>query len=66
MIDLNTERDQRRAALEPWRCDGTKKDGHPCRRVLMELDPSRPSFIRKTCDNCGKVHVWVEAYQHSR
>lgn len=65
MIDLQQERDTRRAALEPWRCEGSLRDGRPCRKVLMELDWGRPSFIRKVCERCGHPNVFVEAYRPS-
>jgi len=64
MIELEQRRDTRRAALEPWRCDGVK-DGRPCNKVLMELDWGRPSYIRKLCDRCGHVNTFVEAYRPS-
>lgn len=56
-----TERDTRRAMLEPWRCDGKLDDGSLCRKVLMELDMARPSFIRKICEKCRAVNIWVES-----
>ena len=58
---LNQERDARRAVLEPWHCDGTLRDGRPCRKILMELDMERPSYIRKVCERCHSVNFWVEA-----
>lgn len=63
MIDLQTERDTRRAALAPWVCDGKLRDGRPCRKTLMELDWQRPSYIRKVCERCGHTNVFVEAYR---
>lgn len=65
MIQLEERRDTRRAVLEPWLCEGTLKDssGRPCRKVLMELDYGRPSYIRKKCDRCGHLNVFVEAYR---
>lgn len=62
MIDLTTERDTRRATLEPWLCEGNLRDGRPCRKKLMEIDFDRPSFIRKVCERCGHSNVHVEAY----
>jgi hypothetical protein len=50
------------AALSPWHCTGKLRDGRPCRKTLMELDLARPSFIRKVCERCGAVNVFVEAY----
>jgi predicted Zn-ribbon and HTH transcriptional regulator len=46
----------RRAALVPWNCE-------QCGRFLMELDPERPSFIRKRCDKCKAYNLWVEGYR---
>lgn len=58
MIDLQTERDTRRAALEPWRCDGAR-----CTRILMYLDWNRPSFIQVKCPACGHLNTFVEAHR---
>ncbi len=63
MIDLQTQRDQRRAALQPWTCEGKLRDGRPCRKTLMELDWDRPSYIRKVCERCGHHNVFVEAFR---
>jgi phage FluMu protein Com len=49
-----------RAVLTAWRCEGALKDGRPCRKILMELDWRRPSFIRKRCERCATVNLWVE------
>lgn len=43
--------------LDAWRCSGTLKDGRPCRRILLEIDRSRPSLVRKICDRCGTVNT---------
>ena len=56
MIEPQAERDTRRAALEPWHCSA-------CRRVLMEVDFDRPSFIRKVCERCKHVNLFVEAFR---
>jgi hypothetical protein len=45
------------ATLQPWRCSGHLKDGRECRRVLMELDYSRTTLVRKTCDKCGSINT---------
>ena len=63
MVALQQARDIRRAALEPWRCDGLLRDGRPCRKTLMELDWSRPSYVRKVCERCGHTNIFVEAYR---
>lgn len=63
MVTLDDVRDRRRATLEPWLCDGNLRDGRPCRKTLMELDKERPSFIRKSCERCGHMNVFVEAYR---
>lgn len=63
MIDLQTERDTRRAVLEPWYCEGTTKEGRPCRKVLIEMDMSRPSYLRKLCRHCKHVNLFVESYR---
>ncbi len=55
--------DGRRAVLAPWLCDGLKEDGGRCNRVLMELDWTRPSFIRKICERCRHVNLFVEVYR---
>lgn len=60
---VQVERDVRRAALEPWLCEGRLDDGRPCRKVLMELDMNRPSFIRKVCERCKHPNLFVEAYR---
>jgi hypothetical protein len=60
---LVAERDTRRAALEPWLCDGNLRDGRPCRKVLMELDMNRPSYIKKICERCSTSNIFVEAYR---
>jgi phage FluMu protein Com len=39
----------------PWPCEA-------CGRVLMELDVRRPAAIRKRCERCKHLNVWVEAY----
>lgn len=69
MIDLQTERDTRKAVLEAWICEGKLREGvlkgKPCRKPLMELDMNRPSAIRKVCERCGHVNVFVEAYRPS-
>ncbi len=57
---VNQERDERRAVLSPWYCEGHLRDGRPCNRTLLEMDMSRPSYIRKICDKCSYVNVWVE------
>lgn len=57
------ERDTRRAVLVPWLCEGNLRDGRPCRKVLIELDPERPSFLRKICERCNFMNVWVERHQ---
>lgn len=56
------ERTARRAVLDPWLCDGVLKDGRPCRKTLMELDWNRPSYIKKVCERCSHVNVFVEVY----
>jgi hypothetical protein len=43
--------------LSAWRCSGHLKDGRECRRVLMELDYSRTTLVRKTCDKCGSINT---------
>jgi hypothetical protein len=48
---------EERRALEPWRCNGKLKDGRECRRVLMELDYSRTTLVRKVCEKCGTINV---------
>ena len=63
MVTLDEARDRRRATLEPWRCDGKLRDGRVCGKLLMELDKERPSFIRKACERCGFMNVFVEAYR---
>lgn len=63
---INQERDTRRAVFEPWLCDGSLRDGRPCRKILMELDMSRPSAIRKTCERCGHSNLFVETYLSTR
>jgi hypothetical protein len=63
VIELQSAREQRRAALEPWKCEGALRDGRECRKTLMELDPARPSYIRKVCERCGFANIWVEAYR---
>ena len=60
---MTQERDERRAVLEPWLCSGALDDGRPCRKVLMELDMARPSFIRKVCERCKYPNLFVEAYR---
>lgn len=60
---LAEERDERRARLEPWRCDGALSNGRPCHKLLMELDKSRPSFIRKVCERCGHTNLFVEGFR---
>lgn len=60
---MRIERDQRRATLAPWVCEGALRDGRPCRKTLMELDWQRPAYIRKVCERCGHVNVFVEAYR---
>ena len=45
------------ARLEPWRCAGVARDGQRCNRLLLELDRSRPAFLRKKCDRCNAVNV---------
>lgn len=62
MIDLQTERDTRRAVLEAWRCDGSVRSGSPCHRLLMMLDYGRPSFIQIKCPSCGHLNTFVEAH----
>lgn len=62
VIDLRTERDQRRATLEPWRCDGAQRNGQRCGRLLMNLDWNRPSFIQVKCPACGQINTFVEAH----
>lgn len=52
-----------RATLKPWHCEGFIREGWPCRKILMELDWDRPSFIRKTCERCKHVNVFVEAHR---
>lgn len=63
MIDLRTERDQRRAVLEPWKCDGTMRNGRPCLKLLMKLDWARPSAIEVICERCGHRNLFVESYR---
>lgn len=69
MVTLDETRDRRRAVLEPWLCEGTIKDGplkgKPCRKVLIELDFDRPSYLRKQCERCGHTNLHVEAYRPS-
>jgi hypothetical protein len=62
-VPLQTACDTRRAALDPWKCDGMLRDGRPCCKTLMELDWGRPSYIRKVCERCGHINVFVEAYR---
>lgn len=62
MIETTPKTDSFRATLAPWRCEGALRDGRPCRKVLMELDWSRPSYIHKACERCGRMNVWVEGY----
>lgn len=63
VIDLHIERGTRRAELRPWVCDGMLRDGRPCRKTLMEIDWQRPSYIKKVCERCSHVNVFVEAYR---
>lgn len=63
MIDLQTERDTRRAALEPWRCDGLVRGGSRCNHMLMMLDYGRPSFIQIKCPSCKHLNTFVEAHR---
>ena len=64
MIQLEERReDRRRAVLESWLCEGNLGDGRPCRKTLMELDYDRPSYIRKICERCHHINVFVEAYR---
>lgn len=58
MIDLQQERETRRATLAPWRCDGPR-----CTRMLMMLDWDRPSFIQIKCPSCGHLNTFVEAHR---
>lgn len=53
---LPTPREPGRARLVPWRCER-------CEKVLLELDPERPSYLRKKCERCGEINTWVEAYR---
>ncbi len=46
--------------LTVWRCDGIRRDLRPCGRLLMELDPTRPSLIVKCCDRCGSWNHWED------
>ena len=63
MIELSEVRpQQQRAQLVEWRCEGKMPHG-PCNKFFIELDPDRPSFLKRTCDRCGHVNVWVEAYR---
>lgn len=62
MIELSEVREQRRARLIEWRCDGVTERGI-CNKFFVELDPDRPCFLKRTCERCGKVNVWVEAYR---
>lgn len=59
MIEISLQDDTRRARLIEWRCDA-------CRKLLLELDPGRPSFLRKVCERCKHTNVWVEAYTPAR
>ena len=65
MVTLDEAPDRRRATLQPWKCEGALRDGsgRPCRKVLIELDPDRPSFLRKICERCGHTNIYVEAYR---
>lgn len=63
MIDLQAERDTRRATLEPWRCDGRTRGDSSCNRLLMMLDWNRPSFIQVKCSGCGHMNTFVESRQ---
>lgn len=63
MATLDEARERRRATLEPWRCEGHLRDGRTCSKLLMELDKERPSYIRKACERCGHMNIFVEAYR---
>jgi phage FluMu protein Com len=43
--------------LEDWRCHGRAKDGRECRRILLEVDLSAPTVLRKKCDACGTLNT---------
>ncbi len=47
--------DQPAVVWRPWPCEA-------CGRTLLELDVRRPAAIRKKCDRCKHLNVWVEAY----
>jgi phage FluMu protein Com len=63
VIDMQTERETRRATLEPWRCDGSVRGESRCNRMLMMLDWHRPSFIQVKCPSCGTLNTFVEAHR---
>lgn len=57
-----------RPALEPWLCDGTRRekraDGtfrdRPCNQPLLEAYLAPGSRIKKVCEKCGTVNTWRE------
>lgn len=36
-----------------FRCNGTQKNGHPCRRLLFEYNPKVDTDIEIVCPKCG-------------
>jgi hypothetical protein len=52
--------DQPAVVWRPWRCERGQ-----CNAILMEIDYRRPAAIRKKCEKCGHMNVWVETYRPS-
>lgn len=50
------------ATLEPWRCEGLLQSGRTCKKLLAEVDLSRPMCVRVVCGRCGHENTLLEAY----
>lgn len=51
------------AQLTAWRCKGTRSNGHPCDKLLAEVDMDRPIYVRVVCGRCETENILVEPYR---
>ncbi len=48
----------RGAGFEELHCNGNRRNGDPCNKVLLEVGRGSHYYIRKRCERCATMNVY--------